>query len=533
VIVFTEYGDTKNYLVEQLSRALGHTEDGPERVMTFHGGMSDAKRELVQRAFNGDPAEHPVRILIATDAAREGLNLQAFCADLFHFDVPWNPARMEQRNGRIDRALQPAKVVRCHYFVYNHRPEDRVLATLVTKTETIQKELGSLAAVVLEDVERVLARGIDDRTLLALDGVGADEVRVAVVSDELEQQRDRGKFERDLADNDRIVAASKKVIDIDADLLRETLDVALELAGTGGLSPGDGGTWLLPDLPAAWQRTLDTIRPPREREEDLWDWRARPPLPIVFDPPSVMTDDLAHLHLSHPVTQRLLSRLLAQGFSARDLSRVTALHADVGKPAVLAIGRLSLFGPGAARLHDELITIGAWWEEDKRGSKLRPVADKDTRTLRDALEDCLHERAPKALPQAISNRLVDGAADDFAALWPAIQDEADAEQDRAVKMLTARAKAEAEAMRKLLASQEKAIGAELETRRQTTLPLDADARQRAAYDADTRAMEARLGEIATERDLEPAKIEALYKVALRRVTPVGLVYLWPSKEKRS
>ena len=112
VLVFTEYGDTKNYLVDQLTRALGHTEDGHERVMTFHGGMSDAQRELVQRAFNGSPAEHPVRILIATDAAREGLNLQAFCADLFHFDVPWNPARMEQRNGRIDRALQPAKVVR-------------------------------------------------------------------------------------------------------------------------------------------------------------------------------------------------------------------------------------------------------------------------------------------------------------------------------------------------------------------------------------------------------------------------------------
>ncbi|MFN0253776.1 MAG: DISARM system SNF2-like helicase DrmD, partial [Kofleriaceae bacterium] len=282
MLVFTEYGDTKNYLVDQLTRALGHTEDGHERVMTFHGGMSDAQREIVQRAFNGSPAEHPVRILIATDAAREGLNLQAFCADLFHFDVPWNPARMEQRNGRIDRALQPAKVVRCHYFVYDHRPEDRVLETLISKSATIQKELGSLAAVVLDDVERALARGIDDRTLIALDGVGADEVRIAVVTDELEQQRDRGKIKRDLDDNDKIRATSKKVIDFDAGLLRETLDVALELAGASGLSPADGageGAYTLPDLPAAWQRTLDTIRPPREREEELWDWRARPPLP--------------------------------------------------------------------------------------------------------------------------------------------------------------------------------------------------------------------------------------------------------------
>jgi SNF2 family DNA or RNA helicase len=67
-----------------------------------------------------------VRILVATDAAREGVNLQGHCADLFHFDIPWNPARMEQRNGRIDRTLQPAPEVRCHYFVL--RPPERAAA---------------------------------------------------------------------------------------------------------------------------------------------------------------------------------------------------------------------------------------------------------------------------------------------------------------------------------------------------------------------------------------------------------------------
>ena len=89
-----------------------------------------------------------MRILIATDAAREGLNLQAHCWNLFHFDVPWNPSRMEQRNGRIDRKLQPKDDVYCHYFVYCQRPEDRILAVLVRKTETIKEELGSLAQVI-------------------------------------------------------------------------------------------------------------------------------------------------------------------------------------------------------------------------------------------------------------------------------------------------------------------------------------------------------------------------------------------------
>ena len=97
-----------------------------------------------------------MRILVATDAAREGVNLQGYCADLFHFDVPWNPARMEQRNGRIDRTLQPADEVRCHYFVYAQRPSDLVLEKLVDKVGRIQRELGSLGDVVMKRLENAL-----------------------------------------------------------------------------------------------------------------------------------------------------------------------------------------------------------------------------------------------------------------------------------------------------------------------------------------------------------------------------------------
>ena len=104
-----------------------------------------ASRKEIQRRFNTDPAKDPLRILLATDAAREGLNFQAHCTDLFHFDLPWNPGRIEQRHGRIDRKLQPASEVRCHYFVLPQRVEDRVLEVLVKKTQTISQELGSLS----------------------------------------------------------------------------------------------------------------------------------------------------------------------------------------------------------------------------------------------------------------------------------------------------------------------------------------------------------------------------------------------------
>ena len=135
-------------MVQQLTAAISDSDRADERIAVFHGPTSSEDREAIKTAFNSDPVQSPVRILIATDAAREGLNLQAHCWNIFHFDVPWNPSRMEQRNGRIDRKLQPNPVVYCHYFFYTQRPEDRVLAALVRKTKTIREELGSLSQVI-------------------------------------------------------------------------------------------------------------------------------------------------------------------------------------------------------------------------------------------------------------------------------------------------------------------------------------------------------------------------------------------------
>jgi superfamily II DNA/RNA helicase len=107
VIIFTEYDDTKRYLLNQLNAIIDQSDGAEERIAVYHGPTPAAERERIKKAFNADPKGNPLRILIATDAAREGLNLQAHCWNLFHFDVPWNPGRMEQRNGRIDRKLQP------------------------------------------------------------------------------------------------------------------------------------------------------------------------------------------------------------------------------------------------------------------------------------------------------------------------------------------------------------------------------------------------------------------------------------------
>jgi SNF2 family DNA or RNA helicase len=103
VLIFTEYEDALRYLRQQLEAALQGTDRAEDRIEVYHGPTPQVQREEIKRAFNADPKKHPLRILLATDAGREGINLQTHCGDLFHFDVPWNPSRLEQRNGRIDR----------------------------------------------------------------------------------------------------------------------------------------------------------------------------------------------------------------------------------------------------------------------------------------------------------------------------------------------------------------------------------------------------------------------------------------------
>ena len=128
--------------------------------------LRSKRRQEIKEAFNADPAVNPVRILLATDAAREGLNLQKYCFNLFHYDIPWNPARLEQRNGRIDRKLQPAPTVYCRYFLYENREEDAILRRIVEKTENIYRELGGFGTVLDKNLVQTLRRRGIERSRL-------------------------------------------------------------------------------------------------------------------------------------------------------------------------------------------------------------------------------------------------------------------------------------------------------------------------------------------------------------------------------
>ncbi|MHB1345737.1 MAG: DISARM system SNF2-like helicase DrmD, partial [Thermoleophilia bacterium] len=229
VLIFTENREgTKRYLREILEQAIEGTDRAEERIEVIDGLTAGARRKEIQRRFNADPAKDPLRILLATDAAREGLNFQAHCTDLFHFDLPWNPGRIEQRNGRIDRKLQPADEVRCHYFVLPQRVEDHVLEVLVRKTETIKKELGSLSKVIDDDIERRLRHGIRhsdaERLAADLEKTDLDAQRKAVVEEELEAARDRQEDLKAQVERCRnLLEGSKNWVGFEAEPFRDAL----------------------------------------------------------------------------------------------------------------------------------------------------------------------------------------------------------------------------------------------------------------------------------------------------------------------
>jgi ERCC4-related helicase len=536
VILFTEYGDTKRYLQQLLGAAVEGTERGDERIMTFHGGMSDEKREEVQTAFNGPPNEHPVRILIATDAAREGVNLQGHCADLFHVDVPWNPGRMEQRNGRIDRLLGPPEV-RCMYFFYAQRAEDDVLRTLLHKVERIQKELGSLGAVVMDRLADALEAGIDAATGERLERAEkVDEDTRAVARAELESQRAKQRLKEEIDASGRILNSSRKVMNFERALLRDALDVGFALAGAGKIAAeprikdgkGHLDPFKLPPLPESWQGTLDTLRPPRGRDEALWEWRKKPPLSVVFEPPETMSNKVAQLHLAHPLVQRVLARFLAQGYSAHDLGRVTIVRSpDDAIERVIAFGRLSLFGPGATRLHDELVAVAAQRLEAEGKGHLQPFADADDRRALERLEQLL-AAAPdlEAIPAGTRDERRARAGADFTTLWPHIEAEAESREHEARQKLATRAAIESDALRAILEEQRAAI--EKTLHKQLAFQFgDAEKEQREQYEQDRKHMASRLAAIGKEIETEPVQIAETYRVVLSRLEPVGMVYLWP------
>ncbi len=136
LLIFTEHRDTLVYLVRRLE-GLGFTGS----VAQIHGGMDFRERERQVEFFRRPGGEGGAQYMVCTDAAGEGMNMQ-FAWRMLNWDLPWNPARLEQRMGRIHRYEQEHDPVYIANLVAGKTREGRVMKTLLDKIERIRKELG-------------------------------------------------------------------------------------------------------------------------------------------------------------------------------------------------------------------------------------------------------------------------------------------------------------------------------------------------------------------------------------------------------
>ena len=550
LILFTEYEDTRRWLERQLKSAFSGTDRIDERIGTFTGATGVARREEIKLAFNADPASEPIRVLICTDAAREGINLQTRCFDLIHIDLPWNPSRLEQRNGRIDRKLQPAPQVFCRYFRYEQREEDIVLDALVRKTETIRTQLGSAGQVIEERIaKRLVEAGITRSKARALAQAleaenDAERLGRAMAEMDDEETARHNRLLRELDDLRKSLERARERVGVSADDLRQVVDAALtranfHLSDATAEAVGDIQTFLFDpkheafSKDSSWADVFDDLRlGKRKRGERLAEWRNRAPIRAIAFKPPVLNDGrdapgVVQVHLEHRLVRRLLSRFISQGFQS-GLNRVCVIQGPGAQPRVVLLGRLALYGPKAARLHEEIIPVTAIWPEADRGAKpLRVLGESGEATTLAQLEEALKTaKQPResALPRVLAH-----VAQDIQEMLPELERRADVRRERANGQLKELGEAEAQALSKLLENQQLRIRKAVDkfVPDQLFLPSIGDD-ERKQMESDRRHWGHRLTRLETELREEPQRVRESYAVRAFRLEPVGLVYLWPT-----
>ncbi|SEW34511.1 helicase-related protein, partial [Halobacterium jilantaiense] len=210
LLLFTEYRDTLDYLLEEVS-------DQPwaEEILVIHGDVDKDDRQQIEDQFNhGEP-----RLLFATDAASEGIDLQHSCHIMVNYELPWNPNRLEQRIGRIHRYGQE-KEVKVWNFQFEGTREGEIFELLQDKVENIRSQVGSTADVLgmLDDIN------IDDLIMRSLQNEEPPEATAAEL-EELMEEREQTLLEwydRSLIDPSTFDAESRERIQ---DIMDESADV--------------------------------------------------------------------------------------------------------------------------------------------------------------------------------------------------------------------------------------------------------------------------------------------------------------------
>ncbi|CAG2155515.1 RNA polymerase-associated protein RapA [Cupriavidus yeoncheonensis] len=316
LIIFTEHRDTLNYLADRIRGLLGKH----EAVVLIHGGVHRDDRRKAQELFRNDK---DTRVLIATDAAGEGVNLQN--ANLMvNYDLPWNPNRLEQRFGRIHRIGQTQV---CHLWniVASETREGDVFQKLFEKIEVERKALGGRVFDILGEV----FDGVSLRDLL-IEAIrfGEDPARQAhlreVVAGALDTEKlreiiGRNALAEEVMDERRLFALKEEMEKAEARKLqpyfiRSFFSQAFERLG-GDLRPRGSGRYEITFVPAAI----------RERDRQIQGRDRRNMNPVVvkyervcFEKSRIRVDDKPNeavaslLHPAHPLMQSVVDLTIEQ-----------------------------------------------------------------------------------------------------------------------------------------------------------------------------------------------------------------------------
>jgi SNF2 family DNA or RNA helicase len=533
VIIFTEYRATQKWLYDLLARE-GFAEEG--RLEMIYGGMPNDQREPIKAAFQAHPSESKVRILLATDAASEGVNLQNHCSRLIHFEIPWNPNRMEQRNGRVDRHGQKADEVSIHHFVGKGfdtaktsgkvgdlEADLEFLMRAALKVETIREDLGKVGPVIATQVEEAM---LGRRT--RLDTTRAEQ--------EAEPVRRMLKFERKLREQLEKLAAqlheTQHELNLTPEHIENVVRVGLELAEQPALIPVEvSGIWpdptgvrkscpvfRMPALSNSWAQCTDGLAHPHTKKIR----------PIVFDPGlAAGRDDVVLAHLNHRLVQMCLRLLRAEiwslGGRAKHLSRVSACVVDdaaLTHPVVIVHGRIVVLGGENHRLHEEVIAAGGALIE---GRFQRLNVGETKAALAAATE--------VPAPPAIESR--------FQALWPkhhdALMNALDTRKVERTKNLEKHleelAEKEVNKLTTVMTELQRAIQAELERKDgpQLLLDLGGDEPGKQQRERDLAALRRRFKEIPEEILRESDHMRSRFANPTARLFPVAVTWLIPRR----
>ena len=514
VILFTEYRTTHQAMHE----ALASHGFGGERIALLHGGIAQDEREKIKAAFQTSPKDSAVRILLATDAASEGIDLQNHCNCLIHLEIPYNPNIMEQRNGRIDRHGQRSKEVLIWHPVDGGEKGvatvgghgDDIIRAL-RKLESMRSDMGSVNPVIAPQMSGLIEGSLKDLDTRLAEAKIAKARRFIGAERELKERI--GKLHERLLN-------TQHDFHLTPEHVLMAVKTGLQLSEKSPLEPTEltdapsGSVFRMPPLTGSWARCLEGLRHPHTQNIR----------PVTFDHAVAKgRDDVVLVHLNHRLVQMCLRLLRAEVWAQDDvkkLHRITVRSiADdrIDGMAVAVISRLVITGGNHHRLHEELTVSGGYL----RDQSFR--REESVTKVQQWLDD--------AKPTRVNDSLFDAVRTRFERYRSAILQSVDARSKDRLKHLSntlqGRKKSEIENINTVLDELENAIKTELKKEQEPVQLSLFSEDERTQLRRDTAALETRLARIPNERILETQSIETRYGNFVDRRFPVAVVFFIP------